>query len=76
MYYCRFPLDQANEEFGLLVNGSLLVKGAAGTGIWSQEEFCLENIEGENNTLQMKILVCVMETKIQKAMCYTYIASK
>ncbi|KXZ75655.1 uncharacterized protein LOC103314560 isoform X2 [Tribolium castaneum] len=69
----KFPLDQSSEEFALLINGSLLIKGAAGKGIWSQENFCLDNVVDESNVTQMRIFVCVPEVQIQKAMCYTYI---
>lgn len=59
------------EEFALLQNGSLLVKGVGVNGILSQREYCIESIEEE-----MKILLCVAEQKVQHAMFYAYISRK
>lgn len=67
-------MDENVEEFALLQNGSLLVKGPAVSGILSQGEFCLETIEDEPES--MKILLCVAEQKIQHAMFLAYISRK
>ncbi|XP_063925392.1 uncharacterized protein LOC135139188 isoform X1 [Zophobas morio] len=68
----KYPLDEDNDQFAILQNASLLVKGAALAGILSTEEFCLDYIESQNETV-MKILVCVPEYKIQTAMFFTYV---
>lgn len=68
-------MDEDNDQFAILQNASLLVKGAALAGILSTEEFCLDYIESQNETV-MKILVCVPEYKIQTAMFFTYVICK
>ncbi|RZB40103.1 uncharacterized protein BDFB_008303, partial [Asbolus verrucosus] len=66
----KYPLDETNEESAILQNGSLLVKGAAISGILTQQHFCVDNIENEE---KMKILVCVPEYKMQEAMFVAYV---
>jgi hypothetical protein len=67
---CRYPLNESNEEFAILANGSLLVKGSGIAALLSQDQYCLEYIDAEEST---SILICAPEYQIQTAMFVTYV---
>jgi hypothetical protein len=66
----KYPLNESNEEFAILANGSLLVKGSGIAALLSQDQYCLEYIDAEEST---SILICAPEYQIQTAMFVTYV---
>lgn len=73
---CRYPLDENLEEFALLQNTSLLLKGKGTKGIIGTDQFCLDYVQDENKTLEMKILVCYIENNLQPALYAAYVVCK